>query len=152
MLTTLILMMLGWNAAGGQHIPPGRWLCGLLSGWFIVFMFRTGLFIWLAAPRFICCDCGQLQVSGLGRLRTSQILHWTIEHQVMIHARNPRGARLRICCRWLGWKRHWMMLMEEGPRTERLQRELELLLPRTVTTNPKPTQSPLPMEAGILSP
>ncbi|WP_395751932.1 hypothetical protein [Prosthecobacter sp.] len=150
-LTTLVLMVLAWKAGGGQHISPERWVCGLLAGWFTLFMFRAAVFIWQAAPRFVCCEHGQVQVSGLGRLTKAQILNWSIEHQVRIHGRSPRGARLQICCRRLGGERHWTMLMDEGQETERLQRLLEQLLPRTVKNNATPTRETLPMAEGILS-
>ena len=152
LLTCLILIMLGWRAGVGEYISPGRWLCGLLSGWFIISMARLALFTCLAAPRAISCAPGRLHVSGLGTLRTEQILFWTIQRGVKIPANAKPGARLHICCRWCGCERHWTMLMEEGQETERLQHLLEVQLPRsTQPAKPPPFHRTIQIEAGILS-
>lgn len=151
LLSGLILIMLGYKAQCGAHISPEKWLCGLLSGWFIICMIRLALFTCLAAPRFVCYARGQLRISGLGTLRAGQILHWSIEHKVKVSACRRHGARLQICCRWLGCERHWTMLMEDGPETEELERLLEVQMPR----NTLPTEQQLPrtiqIEAGVLS-
>jgi hypothetical protein len=152
LVTFLSLMVLGWRAGGGEHLSPERWLCGLLSGWFLVCMFRIALFTCLAAPRFVSFSHGRLQVSGLGRLKKGQILYWSIEPTVLVEARAPRGARLTICHRWFGWERHWTMLMEEGPETERLQSLLEAQLPRAAAAPPAPPmRRTIQIEAGMLS-
>ncbi|MCF7789517.1 MAG: hypothetical protein K9N47_25565 [Prosthecobacter sp.] len=151
-LTCLILFVLGWRAASGEYVSPERWLCGLLSGWFIVSMARLALFTCLAAPRGVCYAQGRLRISGLGILRAEQILHWSIQRGVRISAHAKPGARLQICCRWCGCARHWTMLMEEGQETERLERLLEMHLPRTSHAgNIPPLHRTIQIEDGILS-
>jgi hypothetical protein len=151
LLTGLILLVLGWRAQCGESVSPERWLCGALSGWFILAMTRLALFTCLAAPRFICYAQGKLQVSGLGTLRTEQILHWSIEHQVMIRACAKPCAKFQISCRWHGCERHWTMLMEEGRETERLQHLLEVQLPCSAHTPDKQLRTTIQIEAGVLS-
>lgn len=152
LLTCLVLTALAWRAAGGESVSPERWLCGLLSGWFIVSMGRLALFTCLAAPRGICYAQGRLRVSGLGALRAEQILHWSFQHGVRISAHARPGARLQICCRWCGCERHWTMLMEEGPETERLERLLEMHLPRSShASHAAPLHRAIQIEDGILS-
>ena len=151
-LTCLVLIMLGWRAEGGEYVSPERWLCGLWSGWFIVAMARLALFTYLAAPRGICYAQGRLRISGLGLLRAGQVLYWSIQRGVRISAHAKPGARLQLCCRWCGCERHWTMLMEEGLETERLQRLLETLLPRSnQAATPPPMPRAIPIEAGMLS-
>jgi len=152
LLTGLVLVMLGWRAESGETISPERWLCGFLSGWFIVGMARLALFTCLAAPRSICYADGRLRISGLGILRAGQVLDWSIQRGVPISSHGKPGARLQICCRWCGCERHWMILMEEGPQVERLQKVLETHLPRS----PRAASAPLlnrtiEIEAGILT-
>ena len=152
LLTCMVLIGLGWRAACGVYVSPERWLCGLLSGWFIVSMARLALFTCLAAPRGICYAQGRLRVSGLGKLRAEQILHWSFQHGIRINAHGKPGARLQICCRWCGCERHWTMLMEEGPETERLERLLEMHLPRSShASNAAPLHRAIKIEDGILS-
>ena len=151
LLTALILMVLGWRAQGGEPVSPERWLCGALSGWFILAMTRLALFTYLAAPRFICYTQGRLQVSGLGTLRTEQILNWSIEHQVMIRACAKPCAKFQISCRWHGCERHWTMLMEEGQETERLQHLLETQIPCIAHVPDKPLRQTIQIEASVLS-
>ncbi len=151
MLTVLILIVLGWRAQSGEPVSPERWLCGALSGWFILAMTRLALFTWLAAPRFICCSQGKLQVSGLGTLRTEQILNWSVEHQVMIRACAKPCAKFQISCLWHGCQRHWTMLMEEDDETERLLHLLEMQLPCSAHTSQKPMRPTIQIEAGVLS-
>lgn len=152
LLTCLILIMLGWRAAGGEYVSPGRWLCGLLSGWFIVSMARLALFTCLAAPRGISCAQGRLHISGLGTLRAEQILHWSIQRRVKVGSHGRPGARLQICCLWCGCERHWTMLMEEGQETERLQHLLEVQLPRSpIPAKSLPLHRTIQIEAGFLS-
>lgn len=131
LLTCMILIVLAWRAAHGVHISPERWLCGLLSGWFIVSMSRLALFTCLAAPRVICYAHGRLRISGMGTLRAEQILHWSLQRGVRISSHAKPGAQLHICCRWYGRERHWTMLMEEGRETERLQHLLQRHLSRS---------------------
>lgn len=150
-LSCLILLMLTQKAANGEHISPERWLCGGLSGWFIVSMTRLALFTCLAAPRYICHKKGKLRISGLGILRPEQILYWSIERKVMIHPHEKTGSRVHICYRRLGWDWHWAMLMEEGPETERLIRLLEAAAPRTADLAVRHMRRAIPIEAGILS-
>lgn len=152
LLTGLVLILLGWRAIGGEAISPERWLCGALSGWFMVGMARLALFTCLAAPRGVCFAHGRLRLSGLGILQAGQVLHWSIQRGVQISSHSKPGARLQICCRWCGCERHWMMLMEEGPQIERLQQVLETHLPRS----PQAASAPLlnrtiEIEAGILT-
>lgn len=151
LLTALILIMLGWKAEHGDHISTVRWFCGVFSGWFIVAMIRLALFTHLAAPRFICYARGHLRISGLGTLRAAQILHWSIERKVRVQGRAKPGAKVQICCRCLGWERHWTMLMEEGPETERLQHVLETQLPRNADAAVLLRRRTIQIEAGILS-
>ena len=151
LLTTLILIMLGWRAQDGESISPARWLCGLLSGWFIIAMLRLALFTCLAAPRFICWTHGKLQISGLGTLRPGQIHHWSIEHKVMLHECAKPCAKFIICCRKLGCERHWTMLMEEGRQTEQLQRLLDLHLPGGAQSSGASLSPAIQIEAGLLS-
>lgn len=152
LLTCMVLIALGWRAAGGEHISPERWLCGLLSGWFIVSMARLALFTCLAAPRGIYYTQGRLRISGLGTLTAEKILHWSFQHGVRISAQARPGARLQICCRWCGCERHWTMLMEEGPETERLERLLEMHLPRSSHASKiEPLHHAIQIEDGILS-
>ncbi len=152
MLSCLILFVLGWRAASGEHVSPERWLCGLLSGWFIVSMARLALFTFLAAPRGVCYAQGRLRISGLGTLRAERILHWSIQRGVRINAHAKPGARLQIGCRWFGCERHWTMLMEEGLETERLERLLERHLPRSShAANTPPPHRTIQIEDGILS-
>lgn len=152
LLTCMILSVLGWRAAAGEYVSPERWLCGLLSGWFIVSMARLALFTCLAAPRGISYAQGRLRISGLGILRTDQVLHWSIQRGVRISVHAKPGARLQICCRWCGCERHWMMLMEEGPDIERLQQVLEMHLRCSPhAANTEPMRRTIQIEAGILS-
>ncbi len=151
LLSGLILSMLAWKAENGEHISPERWLCGLVAGWFIICMIRLALFTCLAAPRFICYSHGQLRISGLGTLRTDQILHWSIEHKVSVSACARPGAQFQICCRWLGYERHWAMLMEDGPETEELERLLEVQLPHRANDIEQHLGRTIQIEAGILS-
>lgn len=152
LLTCVVLIVLAWRAADGESVSPERWLCGLLSGWFMVSMARLALFTCLAAPRGICYAQGRLRVSGLGTLRAKQILHWSFQHGIRINAHAKPGARLQICCRWCGCERHWTMLMEEGPETERLERLLEMHLPRSShASNPSRQPLTIQIEDGILS-
>lgn len=152
LLTCVVLMVLAWRAADGESVSPERWLCGLLSGWFMVSMARLALFTCLAAPRGISYAQGRLRISGLGTLRAKQILHWSFQHGIRINAHAKPGARLQICCRWCGCERHWTMLMEEGPETERLERLLEMHLPRSShASNPSRQPLTIQIEDGILS-
>ena len=154
LLSCLILLMLGWRVTGGELVSPERWLCGLLSGWFIVSMARLALFTCLAAPRGLCYAQGRLRISGLGTLRGEQILHWSIQRGVRISQYEKPGVRLQLCCRWYGRKRHWTMLMEEGQETERLQRLLEVHMPRNTQSHAVTAttmQRTIQIEAGILS-
>lgn len=150
-LSCLISIMLAWRAASGEHISPERWLWGGLSGWFFVVMARLALFTCLAAPRFIYHEQGKLCLSGLGTLRPEQILQWSIEREAMSHACEKPGVRVRLCCHWLGWERHWTMVMEEGPETERLQRLLEAAAPGTADPAARRMHRTIPIEAGMLS-
>jgi|GEM_PF-1406730 len=154
LLSCLILLMLGLRATGGELVSPERWVCGLLSGWFIVSMARLALFTFLAAPRGLWYAHGRLRISGLGTLRAEQILHWSIQRGVRISPHTKPGAQLQLCCRWCGCARHWTMLMEEGQETERLQRLLEVQLPRSTQSHAATTsarQRTIQIEAGILS-
>ena len=154
LLSCLILLMLGLRATGGELVSPERWMCGLLSGWFIVSMARLALFTFLAAPRGLCYAHGRLRISGMGTLRAEQILHWSILRGVKISPHTKPGAQLQLCCRWCGCERHWTMLMEEGQETERLQRLLEVQLPRSPQSHAATTpamQRTIQIEAGILS-
>ena len=154
LLSCLVLLMLGLRATGGELVSSERWLCGLLSGWFIVSMARLALFTFLAAPRGLCCARGRLSISGLGTLRAKQILHWSIQRGVRISPHAKPGAQLQLCCRWCGCERHWTMLMEEGQETERLQRLLEAQLPRSTQSHPATTPAmkrTIQIEAGIMS-
>ncbi len=152
LLTCMVLVALSWRAAGGEYVSPERWLCGLLSGWFIVSMARLALFTCLAAPRGIGYAKGRLRISGLGTLRAEQILHWSFQHGIRISAHAKPGVRLQICCRWCGSERHWTMLMEEGQKTERLERLLETHLPRSRhASNGAPLHRTIQIEDGILS-
>jgi hypothetical protein len=154
LLSCLILLMLGLRATGGELVSPERWMCGLLSGWFIISMARLALFTFLAAPRGLCCAHGSLRISGLGTLHAKQILHWSIQREVRISPHAKPGAQLQLCCRWCGCERHWTMLMEEGQETERLQRLLEAQLPRSTQSRVESTpaiQRTIQIEAGILS-
>ncbi|OYW77502.1 MAG: hypothetical protein B7Z37_03900 [Verrucomicrobia bacterium 12-59-8] len=152
LLSCLILIMLGWRAWCGEYVSPERWLYGLLSGWFIVLMARLALFTCLAAPRGICYTQGGLRISGLGTLRAEQVLHWSIQRGIRIRTHAKSGARLQICCRWCGCERHWTMLMEEGLETERLERLLEMHLPRSSHgANTLSLHRTIQIEAGILS-
>ncbi len=148
LLTAVILLVLGWRAQYGAFISPERWLCGALSGWFIVAMIRLALFTCLAAPRFICCTQGKLHVSGLGTLRADHILYWSIEHKVMIHACSKPCAKFQLSCRWHGCERHWTMLMEEGPQTERLQSLLEAQFPFGSNSPARPMLPAIQIEAA----
>jgi hypothetical protein len=148
LLTCLILIVLAWRASGGVHVSPERWLCGLLSGWFIVSMARLALFTCLAAPRVICYAQGRLRISGLGTLRAERILHWSIQRGIRINANARPGARLQICCRWCGCERHWTMLMEEDLETERLEHLLLLHLSRSShAAKPPPLNRTIQIEA-----
>lgn len=152
LVTCMVLIVLGWRAAGGEYVSPERWLCGLLSGWFIVSMGRLALFTCLAAPRGICYAQGRLRISGLGTLKAKQILHWSLQHGIKISTHAKPGARLQICCRWCGCERHWTMLMEEGQETERLERLLEMHLPRSShASNAVALHRAIKIEDGILS-
>lgn len=151
LLTCLVLLGLAWKAHLGESISPERWLCGLLSGWFIIAMLRLAIFTCLAAPRFICCTQGGLRISGLGTLRAENILHWSIEHQVMIRACAKPCARFHISCRWHGCERHWTMLMEEGRQTEQLQSLLEMQMPCCGRDSQQPLRPAIQIEAGVLS-
>jgi hypothetical protein len=152
LLTCVVLIVLAWRAAGGEHVSPERWLCGLLSGWFMASMARLALFTCLAAPRGICFAQGRLRISGLGTLRAEKILHWSFQHGIRISAHAKPGARLQICCRWCGCERHWTMLMEEGPETERLERLMEMHVPRSNhASNRPPLHRAIQIEDGILS-
>lgn len=152
LLTCMILIVLAWRATGGAHISPERWLCGLLSGWFIVSMARLALFTCLAAPRVICYAQGRLRISGLGTLRAERILHWSIQRGIRISAHARPGARLQVCCRWCGCERHWTMLMEEDLETERLEHLLQMHLPRSShAASTPPLNRTIQIEAGILS-
>ena len=152
LVTCMVLIVLGWRAAGGEYVSPERWLCGLLSGWFIVSMGRLALFTCLAAPRGLCYAQGRLRISGLGTVRAEQILHWSLQHGIKIGTHAKPGARLQICCRWCGCERHWTMLMEEGQETERLERLLEMHLPRSShAPNTAPLHRAIQIEDGILS-
>lgn len=152
LLTCMVLIALGWRAAGGEHVSPERWLCGLLSGWFIIAMARLALFTCLAAPRGICYAQGRLRISGLGTLRAEQILDWSVQRGVRISTHASPAARLQLCCRWCGCERHWTMLMEEGQETERLVRLMEMQLPRrSRAAATPPLHRTIQIEAGILS-
>jgi hypothetical protein len=151
LLSGLILSMLAWKAENGAHISPERWLFGLVSGWFIICMIRLALFTCLAAPRFICYAHGQLRISGLGTLRADQILHWSIEHKVSVRACARPGAQLQICYRWLGYERHWTMLMEDGPETAELERQFEAQLPHRSSATEQSLGRTIQIEAGMLS-
>lgn len=152
LLTCVILLLLGWRASWGEHVSTERWLCGLLSGWFIVSMTRLALFTCLAAPRGICYAQGRLRISGLGILNADQILHWSLQRGVRINARAKPGARLQICCRWCGCERHWTMLMEEGPEAEKLERLLEMYVPCSPhAADTPPLHRTIQIEAGVLS-
>ncbi|MDI1313056.1 hypothetical protein [Prosthecobacter sp.] len=139
LLTCMILTVLAWRAGGGVYVSPERWLCGLLSGWFIVSMARLALFTCLAAPRVICYSHQRLRISGLGTLRAERILHWSLQRGVRISTHAKPGARLQICCRWWGRERKWTMLMEEDLETERL----ELLLQRHLSRSAPAAKTPL---------
>ncbi len=152
LLTCMVLIALGWRATGGEYVSPERWLCGLLSGWLIVSMARLALFTCLAAPRGICYSQGRLRISGLGTVRAEQILHWSFQRGIRISGHAKPGARLQICCRWYGCERHWTMLMDEGRETERLERLLEMHLPRSShASNAAPLHRAIKIEDGILS-
>ena len=154
LLSCLILLMLGWRATAGEFVSPERWLCGLLSGWFMVSMARLALFTCLAAPRSLCYAQGRLRISGMGTLRAEQILHWSIQSGVKIGPHAKPGAQFQLCCRWCGCERHWTMLMEEGQESERLQRLLDVQLPRSTPSHASTTpamQRAIQIEAGILS-
>ncbi len=151
LLSGLILSLLAWKAEHGAPVSPERWLFGLVSGWFIICMIRLALFTCLAAPRFICYTHGQLRISGIGTLRMDQILHWSIEHKVKVRACDRPGAQLQICCRWLGYERHWTMLMEDGPETAKLERLLEVHLPHQANATEQRVGGTIQIEAGMLS-
>lgn len=151
LLSGLILSLLAWKAEHGAHISPERWLSGMVSGWFIICMIRLALFTCLAAPRFICCTHGQLRISGIGTLRMDQILHWSIENKVKVRACAGTGARLQIGYRRLGCERHWTMLMEDGPDTEKLERLLEAQLPHHVNATEQCLGGTIQIEAGMLT-
>jgi hypothetical protein len=147
LLSCVILIMLRWKAESGAPISPVRWLYAGVSGWFIVSMSRLALFTCLAAPRFICHAQGKLRISGLGTVRAEHILNWSIERGVVICVRAKRGVKLHLCCRWFGWRRHWTMLMEDGPEVERLRGLLEAALPRPAAPNVLRIGRAIPIEA-----
>lgn len=152
LLTCMLLLVLVARAAGGEYVSPERWLCGLLSGWFIISMARLALFTCLAAPRSICYAQGRLRISGLGTLHAEQIRHWSFQHGVRISSHARPGVRLQICCRWCGFERHWTMLMEDNPETERLEQVLKAHLPRlSLASGRLPRPRTIQIEAGILS-
>lgn len=152
LLTCMVLMALGWRAAGGEYVSPERWLCGLLSGWFIVSMARMALFTCLAAPRCISYAQGRLRISGLGTVMAERIRHWSFQHGIRVSTHGKPGARLQICYHWCGCERHWTMLMNEGQETERLERLLEMHLPRSShASNAAPLHRAIKIEDGILS-
>ena len=150
-VTCLVLIMLSWRAGGASAISSERWLYGLLSGWFIVAMLRLALFTCLAAPRCISCAQGRLHLSGLGTLQAGQILHWSLKQGVKVSPCSRPGVRLDIGCRWLGWERHWSMLMEDDTETARLEHFLEEHFPSHGKTTPRPLHEAIQFEAGMLS-
>lgn len=129
LVTVIIVIMLGWRAAAGEHISPERWFCGVGSGWFIAWMGRLGLFAALAAPRHISFQNGMIRLSGLGILKPDQILRWSLHHGVMLNTHEGPCAHLEILCRWFGWERRWMMSLHDNAEAERLRQHLDFLLP-----------------------
>jgi hypothetical protein len=127
--TVIIVSMLGWRAAAGEHISPERWLCGLGSGWFIALMARLALFAALAAPRHIGFQNGMIRLSGLGMVKPGQVLRWSLYRGVMLKTHDGPSAHLEILCRWFGWERQWRMSLHDNAEAERLRQHLELLLP-----------------------
>lgn len=128
-VTVIIVILLGWRAAGGEHISPERWLCGVGSGWFIGWMGRLALFAALAAPRHISFQDGMIRLSGLGLLKPERVLRWSLHRGVMWNTDEEPCAHLEILCRWFGWERRWMMSLHDNAEAERLQQHLDHLLP-----------------------
>ena len=128
LVTTVVLLMLGWRAENGEPISPERWLCGAGSGWFITWMVRLALFTFLAAPRFVRFMPGGIHLSGLGALRPDQILHWKLHREVTSDSGERAGARLEIGCRWLWWERRWTMFLNDATQADLLHHLLKTRL------------------------
>ncbi|MDZ4405385.1 hypothetical protein [Prosthecobacter sp.] len=125
MVTVMAMIMLGWKAAGGEHITPVRWLYSVGSGWFITWMIRLAMFTCLAAPRFVSFQNGSIRLSGFGTLKPGQILRWSFDYHVMPDEHDSPCIRLEILCRWFWWKRRWTMLLDDGAEANRLQHLLQ---------------------------
>jgi hypothetical protein len=128
LVTAVVMTLLWWKAAHGEHVSHLRWLFGVASGWFVARMFRLSLFVFLAAPRSVSFQNGMLRLSGLGMLKPADVLGWALVRDTAPSTQARRCMRLEILCRWFGRKRRWTMFVSGRGEAERLRHMLEIYL------------------------
>lgn len=129
LVTVMVVVVLGWKAASGEHISPERWLCGIGSGLFLSVMVRLALLAALAPPRFILIEDEWIWLSGFGALKADQILHWSLERGVVLNPLDIPCSRLEIVCLWMWWERRWTMFLNDNAEAALLQHMLKTRLP-----------------------